>query len=118
MGRDLVQRFGTCASASLAASAWFARSARALALALLGLAAASPAAATTLTRTSSFAYDAASGLLTTETIEPGTLNVGTPTLLLQTVYTYDAFGNKIAATVSGGPGGNIITRTSKSTYGA
>src|SRR5207302_1193095 len=49
--------------------------------------------AASLTRTSSFAYDATSGLLTKEVIEPDTSN-----LCLVTTYTYDAFGNKTGAT--------------------
>ena len=50
----------------------------------------SPAsAASSITRTSSFAYDAASGLLTQEVVEPDT-----PSLRLQTDTVYDAFGNK------------------------
>src|SRR5262245_8452202 len=62
------------------------------------------------TRTSSFAYDAASGLLTQEVIEPGT-----PALRLQTDYVYDAFGNKTQATVSGA---DIVTRSASTTYDA
>jgi len=50
-------------------------------------------AATTLTRTSSFEYDAASGLLVKEVIEPDN-----STLCLVTQYTYDAYGNKNSAT--------------------
>jgi RHS repeat-associated protein len=65
-------------------------------------------AQTTLTRTSSFAYDAGSGLLTQEVIEPNA-----PSLRLETDYTYDAFGNKIQATVSGG---DVATRSSSTSY--
>jgi RHS repeat-associated protein len=62
------------------------------------------------TRTSSFAYDAASGLLTQEVIEPDQ-----QTLRLTTDYTYDAYGNKTAATVSGS---GIVTRTTTTAFGA
>ncbi|MBI2312112.1 MAG: RHS repeat protein, partial [Betaproteobacteria bacterium] len=47
----------------------------------------------TLTRTSSFKYNAATGLLTKEIIEPDNAS-----LCLVTTYTYDAFGNKASAT--------------------
>jgi hypothetical protein len=46
-------------------------------------------AQTSLTRTSSFVYDPASGLLTQEVVEPNTT-----ALRLETDYVYDAFGNK------------------------
>lgn len=64
-------------------------------------------AASTITRTSSFAYDG-SGLLNQEVVEPDT-----PTLRLQTDYAYDAFGNKISATVSGN---GVTSRTSQTGY--
>ncbi len=51
------------------------------------------AQAATATRSSSFVYDPASGLLTKEIIEPGNSQ-----LCLVTEYTYDAFGNKTAVT--------------------
>jgi len=54
---------------------------------LLGPALASPAHAATQTRTSAFEYDASSGLLTKEIIEPDN-----PALCLATSYTYDAYG--------------------------
>jgi len=66
--------------------------------------------ATSATRTSSFAYDAASGLLTQEAVEPGT-----PALTLQTSYIYDAFGNKTSVTVIGA---DIVTRSSTATFDA
>jgi RHS repeat-associated protein len=70
-----------------------ARPQRIIGLLLLGLAlGASPVYSATLTRTSSFAYDAATGLLTKEVIEPDT-----STLCVVTEYTYDAYGNKTAA---------------------
>ncbi|WP_315754389.1 MULTISPECIES: RHS repeat-associated core domain-containing protein [unclassified Bradyrhizobium] len=66
-----------------------------------------PAADTsTITRSSSFAYDAATGLLIQEVIEPDT-----PALRLQTDYVYDAFGNRRSVTVSGI---DITTRASSS----
>jgi RHS repeat-associated protein len=65
-------------------------------------------AQTSATRTSSFAYDAASGLLTQEVVEPGT-----PVLRLETDYVYDAFGNKTSVAVSGV---DITTRTSTATF--
>ncbi len=67
-------------------------------------------AQSTATRTASFAYDANSGLLTQEVVEPGT-----PALRLETDYTYDAFGNKLSTTVSGV---DIVSRSSGSTYDA
>ena len=65
-------------------------------------------AQTSGTRTSSFAYDAGSGLLTQEVIEPGT-----PSLRLQTDYTYNAFGQKTQVTVSGV---DITTRSASTAY--
>jgi RHS repeat-associated protein len=67
-------------------------------------------AQTSLTRTSSFAYDAASGLLTQEVVEPNT-----PALRLETDYAYDAFGNKTSVTVVGV---DIATRSTTTTYDA
>ncbi|MBI4196105.1 MAG: RHS repeat protein, partial [Betaproteobacteria bacterium] len=78
--------------------------------------------AASLTRTSAFEYDATSGLLTKEVIEPDTSN-----LCLVTTYTYDAFGNKTGATTrncngstgeAAAPTGDpvIETRTSSSGY--
>ena len=65
---------------------------------------------TVATRTSSFAYDAANGLLTQEVIEPDV-----PALRLATDYAYDAFGNKITATVSGA---GILSRTATTAFNA
>ena len=65
--------------------------------------------ASTITRTSSFSYDAA-GLLKQEVIEPDT-----PSFRLQTDYTDDAFGNKVSVTVSGV---DIAPRSSISTFDA
>ncbi len=47
------------------------------------------------TRTSAFAYDAVTGLLTQEVIEPDR-----PALRLVTDYTHDAFGNRVSVSVS------------------
>ncbi|MBI3343676.1 MAG: VCBS repeat-containing protein [Gammaproteobacteria bacterium] len=64
----------------------------------------------TATRTSAFAYQANSNLLTSEVIEPDSA-----TLRLTTDYGYDAFGNRISTTVSGP---NIVSRTSTMSYSA
>ena len=65
-------------------------------------------AQTSVTRSSSFAYDPASGLLTQEVMEPGN-----PTLRLETDYVYDAFGNKTSKSVTGV---DITTRASTATF--
>src|SRR5262249_32678443 len=65
-------------------------------------------AQTTATRISTFAYDANTGLLTQEVIEPRRAS-----LFLQTDYTHDVFGNRIRATVSGA---DITTRFTTTTY--
>jgi RHS repeat-associated protein len=76
---------------------------------VLGLAWSSSALAqTSATRTSSFAYDAGSGLLTQEVIEPNL-----SAYRLQTDYTYNAFGQKTQVTVSGV---DITTRSASTTY--
>ncbi len=49
-----------------------------------------------LTRHSSFVYDATSGLLTQEIVEPSSTN----NLYLSTTYTYDVYGNRVSATTS------------------
>jgi RHS repeat-associated protein len=67
-------------------------------------------ASSSLTRTSSFAYDPASGLLTQEVVEPNT-----SALRLETDYVYDGFGNKTSVSVSGV---DITTRSSTTTYDA
>jgi RHS repeat-associated protein len=67
-------------------------------------------AQTTLTRTSSFAYSGSTGLLTQEVVEPNT-----PSLRLETDYSYDAFGNKIQVTTSGV---DITTRSSSASFAA
>jgi YD repeat-containing protein len=83
----------------------------AAAIAVCGLMGVGPSWATSSgTRTSSFAYDPATGLLTQEVVEPNTSS-----LRLETDYVYDAFGNKTSVSVSGV---DIVTRTSTSTYDA
>jgi hypothetical protein len=67
-----------------------------------------PGWATSARRTSSFAYDAATGLLTQEVVEPGT-----PALRRKTDTAYDAFGNKTSVTVRGI---DIVTRSSATAY--
>ncbi len=77
---------------------------------------ASPAAASA-GRTSAWEYDmsgvAPTGLMTKEIIEPDV-----PNLRLDTAYTYDAFGNKMVATVSSPATGYaaITSRSSSTTY--
>ncbi|WP_217509834.1 RHS repeat-associated core domain-containing protein [Herbaspirillum sp. C9C3] len=73
------------------------------------------AQAGTMTRTSSFEYDAATGLLTKEVIEPDNAQ-----LRLETSYTYDAYGNKVSATTSSAASGAaaVAPRTSGTTYDA
>lgn len=60
------------------------------------------------TRSSSFAYDGTSGLLTQEVIEPNT-----SALRLQSDYSYNAFGQRTQVTVSGV---DIATRSATTTY--
>ena len=62
------------------------------------------------TRASAFAYQAGSGLLVQEVVEPDDA-----ALKLATDYTLDAFGNRIGVTVSGA---GIAARTSTTTYDA
>jgi RHS repeat-associated protein len=82
----------------------------------LGLATllAAPALAASETRVSSWTYDAA-GMIATEMIEPDIAQ-----LTLVTSYTYDAFGNKTAVTVSSPATGDaaIASRTTSTTYTA
>jgi len=70
-----------------------------------------------LTRHSAFEYESGTGLLTREVVEPTTSNPAgcnsSGVICLQTDYTYDAFGHRVATTVSG-PG--IATRTSHAHY--
>lgn len=74
-----------------------------------------PAWGATATRTSSFEYDPDTGLLVKESIEPDQ-----PQMRLDTTYTYDAFGNRISATVSSPATGTaaIASRTTTTTYDA
>jgi RHS repeat-associated protein len=71
--------------------------------------------AASITRTSAFEYDPATGLLTREIIEPDNIQ-----LRLETAYTYDAYGNKTAATVSSPAIGAaaIVPRSSSTAYDA
>lgn len=71
-----------------------------------------PAWGASLTRTSAFEYDPATGLLTKETIEPDQ-----PQLRVDTTYAYDARGNRTAATVSSPATGSaaIVSRTTTTT---
>jgi hypothetical protein len=64
---------------------------------LTGASVTSTVGSSTITRTSSFAYVTATGLLNQEVVEPNTA-----ALRLETDYGYDAFGNKHTVTVSGG----------------
>jgi RHS repeat-associated protein len=73
----------------------------------IGAGAISPARAETATRTSSFEYDPATGLLIDETIEPDQA-----AFTLKTTYSYDGFGNKLSGTAGQG----LTARTSSSTY--
>lgn len=68
-----------------------------------------------LTRQSSFAYGASTGLLTQESIEPGVsaCNGNSSSCTLTTSYTYDAFGHRVTTTVYGS---GIATRTSYAFY--
>jgi RHS repeat-associated protein len=61
-----------------------------------------------ITRNAAFLYDTNTGLLTQETIEPGS-----PQLQLQANTTYDAFGNKLSVTKSGY---GFATRQTSATY--
>ncbi len=71
--------------------------------------------AATVTRQSAFTYDATSGLLLTETVEPGDAQLG-----VKTTYVYDAFGNKTSATtanITGATGNAIIaSRATSATF--
>ncbi|WP_058896004.1 RHS repeat domain-containing protein [Herbaspirillum rubrisubalbicans] len=73
------------------------------------------AQAGTMTRTSAFEYDAATGLLTKEIIEPDNAQ-----LRLETSYTYDVYGNKVSATTSSAASGAaaVAPRSSGSIYDA
>ena len=63
-------------------------------------------------RTSAFSYDATTGRMTREVMEPDI-----PALRLQTDHTYDGFGNRVSSTVTGGSGATaIVSRTSSTNY--
>ena len=74
-----------------------------------------PALGAQATRTSAFEYDANTGLLIKETIEPDL-----PQLRLDTSYVYDAFGNRTSATISSPATGAaaIVARTTSTTFDA
>lgn len=95
-----------------------------LALALAAGALPTEVSAETLTRTSAFQYDAATGLLVKEIIEPDNAS-----LCLVTTYAYDAYGNKTSATTrncngssgeAAAPTGDAVftARTGSTTYDA
>ncbi len=63
-----------------------------------------------VTRTTSFAYDPATGLLVSETIEPSD-----PSVSITKTYQHDLFGNQIAETVSAS---GMPSRTTSTTYDA
>lgn len=86
------------------------RFATVLSLLASGLGSIGAAAQTTATRTSSFAYDATSGLLTQEVIEPNQ-----STYRLQTDYVHNVFGHKVQVTVAGV---DITTRTATVAFDA
>jgi len=71
----------------------------------------------TQTRVSAFEYDATTGLLNKEIIEPDAVNAQ---FQLITAYAYDAFGNRKSATVSSPATGTaaIAARTTTTTYDA
>lgn len=78
---------------------------------LFGVISIGTAQAASATRTSAFEYDAATGLLAKEIVEPDNAP-----LRLETAYTYDAYGNKTVATVSSPATGTAaITARSSST---
>lgn len=79
------------------------------AVGLLGLTlGAGPALADSLTRTTTFTYDADTGLMTQSVVEPSNA-----TFRVQSDFEYDAFGNLKKTTVSGG---NIATRITQAGY--
>ena len=73
--------------------------------------------ASSLTRVSSFEYDATTGLLSAEVVEPDTAQ-----LCVRTVYGYDIYGNKNLATTSNCTGATglavFTTRASGATFNA
>ncbi len=80
-----------------------------IALAALGVAGAvQPAGASSVTQTTTFTHDPSTGFVTQTVVEPNDSAHST-----QTGYTYDAYGNKTAVTVSGQ---GIATRTTTATY--
>lgn len=69
---------------------------------------------TSETRNSSFDYNATTGLLSQEVVQPS----GAQELTLTTNYLHDSFGNRKEAAVEGWNGTTTETRTSKTTYDA
>ncbi|MGJ5176511.1 RHS repeat-associated core domain-containing protein [Bradyrhizobium oligotrophicum] len=82
---------------------------RVVCAALASMLASSPSwAASTVTQATSFAYDAATGMLIQQVVEPDT-----PAFRLQTDYARDSFGNVLTTTVSGV---DIVTSSSAGSY--
>jgi YD repeat-containing protein len=67
----------------------------------------------TRTRHSAYTYDTGTGLLTSETVEPG----GAANVTVTTSYLYDGFGNKHVVTVTGGDTAPCATQTDYDTRG-
>ena len=86
------------------------RFAKSAATAVIAVVCVGPAwGASSITRTSSFTYDA-QGVLKQEVVEPDN-----SAFRLQTDYNYDTYGNKVSVTVSGA---DIVSRSSTSTFDA
>ncbi|MFN7834169.1 MAG: hypothetical protein ACK5NY_00025 [Burkholderiaceae bacterium] len=77
----------------------------------------SPANVLNYSRASAFEYDATSGLLMAEIVEPDN-----PALCVRTEYRYDAYGNKVSTTVKNCPGASgaalFTARTSTVSFAA
>jgi RHS repeat-associated protein len=84
-------------------------------LAALVLAAIGTAQAGTVTRTTDYSYDATTGAVTRQTVEPASTQVQ-----VQAAYTYDRFGNRLTTTVSSPATGTaaIPTRSNSTSYDA
>ncbi|MRR58958.1 MAG: hypothetical protein EG824_12205 [Deltaproteobacteria bacterium] len=87
---------------------------------IIALSLALPVSAATATRTSAFSYDATSGLLVKEIVEPDNSD-----LCLVTEYLYDGYGNKVSASTrncngsageAGAPSDTIISPHSDVSY--
>ncbi|MDR0351998.1 MAG: hypothetical protein LBI02_01130, partial [Opitutaceae bacterium] len=68
-----------------------------------------------LARENAFTYDGATGLLLSETVEPGCADDDSANVYSHTEYTLDAFGNRLTTTVSGT---SITTCSSTTAYDA